>query len=182
MAIEPLLGARPGSRWLDLGTGGGLPGLALAVIRPDVTWTLVDATAKKIESVRAFAAELGLENVTALAGRAETLAHRPELRGRYGGVVSRAVAPLGVLAELARGFLVDQGVLLAVKGPRWSAELRDARAALEILGFVEPQAVEVPTTERPTWLVTMRAQGPVPPGFPRRDGVPRAKPLGRPRG
>lgn len=182
IAMERLMRAGPGSRWLDLGTGGGLPGLALAVIRPDVTWTLLDASTKKIESVRAFAAELGVENVTALAGRAEALAHRPELRGWYAGVVSRAVAPLAVLTELARGFLADHAALVAVKGSGWAAELADAGTALEILGFIDPQAVEVPATERPTWLVRMRAQGPVPPGFPRRDGVPRAKPLGRPQG
>lgn len=180
LAVEPLLGAEGGTRWLDLGTGAGLPGLVLATVRPDVHWTLVDATAKKVEAVRAFALDLDLRNVRAVAGRAETLAHQPLWRERFAGVVSRGVGPLTVLAELARGFL-DQGALLAaVKGPRWPQELEEARFAMRVLGLGDVRATAVPSTVRPTWVVSMRATGPIPADFPRRDGLPRSKPLGRP--
>ncbi|HWB71009.1 MAG TPA: hypothetical protein VG452_02245, partial [Egibacteraceae bacterium] len=95
-------------------------------------------------------------------------------------VVSRGVGPLAVLVELARGFLDEGARLAAVKGPRWAQELEEARPAMRILGLGEARAVAVPTTVRPTWVVSMRAKGPIPAGFPRRDGLPRSKPLGRP--
>ncbi len=179
-AVGRLLAPAPGSRWLDLGTGGGLPGLALAVVYPDVSWTLVDATQKKIRAVAGFADDLGLQNVVAVHGRAERLAHEARFRGQFSGVVSRAVAPLPTLAELARGFLGDGGELAAVKGPTWAEELSAAQTALRMLHLEFSTAREVPETVRATWLVTMRATGRPPVGYPRRDGLPRQQPLGRP--
>ena len=167
----------PSGRWMDLGTGGGLPGLVLAYRFPAVEWTLVDATAKKVEAVRGFADELGLENVTVAHGRAETLAHDPAHRGRYGGVVCRALAQLPVLLELTRGFLAPDGLLVAMKGPNWNAELQRAGAAQHTLRFREVHSEELPLPDRSSWLVTMRADGPPPPGYPRRDGIPKQQPL-----
>lgn len=167
----------PSGRWMDLGTGGGLPGLVLAFRHPHVEWVLVDATAKKVAAVRAFAAELGLDNVTAVQGRAETLAHESRHRGQYGGVVARAVAQLPVLAELARGFLTDGGCLVAMKGPRWEAELQRAHAAVRTLRLRDVHSEALPLPDRQSWLVTMRADGPPPRGYPRRDGLPQSHPL-----
>ncbi len=180
LAVGAALSPAPGSRWLDLGTGGGLPGLVLAVRYPTVAWVLLDATRKKIAAVEAFAATLGLDNVAALHGRAETVAHEPAERGSFDGVIARAVAPLVTLAELARGFLRADGVLAAVKGPAWREELAQARQALSLLRFADVHSSDVATVERPTWLVTMRAVGDPPAGYPRRDGMPRRHPLGRP--
>lgn len=180
VAVGRLLTPAPGSRWLDLGTGGGLPGLALAVVYPDVSWTLVDATEKKIRAVASFADDLELHNVAAVHGRAERLAHENRFRGHFTGVVSRAVAPLPTLAELARGFLGEGGEVAAVKGPTWAQELIAAQTALRLLCLRFSTAHEVPEAVRATWLVTMRATGRPPVGYPRRDGLPRQQPLGRP--
>jgi 16S rRNA G527 N7-methylase RsmG len=79
-----------GAAWVDLGTGGGLPGLVLAIAYPATTWTLIDAVEKKAAAVRSFAQELNIENVRVIAERAETAAHDPLLRGRARGVVARA--------------------------------------------------------------------------------------------
>lgn len=163
--------------WLDLGTGGGLPGLVLAVARPAMTWTLVDATRKKAAAVAEFIAALELHNARVVAGRAETLGRAPEHRGAYGGVVARAVAPLNVLAELARGFLMDGGLLLAMKGPQWQDEVEAAANALRVLRLDVVQSQRLPLPDRESWVVTMRAQGPPPPAYPRRDGVPTQQPL-----
>ncbi len=138
----------PTGRWMDLGTGGGLPGLVLAARHPDVAWTLVDATAKKIAAVRSFAAELGLTNVTPMQGRAETLARDPEHRGQYDGVVARAVAPLVTLTELARGFLAQDGLLVAIKGPAWQEELDAAARALTLLRLEHVHSVPVDSEGR----------------------------------
>lgn len=179
VALAGLLDAEPASRWLDLGTGGGLPGLVLAVVRPEVRWTLLDATRKKVAAVAAFAAELGLDNVHVVAGRAETMAREEHFRGAFDGVVTRALAPLAVAAELARGFLRPGGLLAVVKGPAWRAEVAAAGHALRLLRLDAPAAADIGDAARPAWLVTMRALGEAPRAYPRRDGVPRSRPLDR---
>jgi 16S rRNA (guanine527-N7)-methyltransferase len=178
VAVATHLPMEPGARWLDLGTGGGLPGLVLAVLAPEVEWVLLDSTRKKIAAVREFADELGLRNVTAIAERAEVLARDAGHRGRYDGVVARAVAPLAVLCELARGFAAPGGLLVAVKGPAYDAELSGAASALRQLRWVDVHTERVTSTSRPTWVVRMRAEGAPPARYPRDVGVPRARPLG----
>lgn len=167
----------PTGRWLDLGTGGGLPGLVLAYRFPDVNWTLVDATAKKVAAVRTFVAALGLRNVDVVQGRAETLAHDDSFRGRYDGVVTRALAPLPTLVELCRGFVGAGGSIVAMKGPGWRAEVADAERALAALRLDVVSTVRLPTGVRESWVVTMRASGAPPPGYPRRNGLPKAEPI-----
>lgn len=167
----------PTGHWVDLGTGGGLPGLVLALRHPDVAWTLIDATAKKVVAVRGFADALELDNVTVVAGRAETLAHDPAHRGRYDGLVARAVAPLTTLAELARGFVRSGGQIVAMKGPAASEELRIARAALRTLHLSVAGVDTLPATVRETVMVRLLARGAPPTGYPRRDGVPKSDPL-----
>lgn len=180
VALSPALPLTPGSRWLDLGTGGGLPGLPLAICHPSVAWVLLDATSKKMALVAQFAQELGLLNVDTVCARAEDAARNPALRGAFYGVVSRAVAQLPTLAELCRGFLGDGGCMAAVKGPAWQDELAAAQPALRALRLRFETAEAVAGAARPTWIVKMRAEGPPPQPYPRRDGLPRRQPLGRP--
>lgn len=177
-ALHERLEARPGEAWIDVGTGGGLPGLVLAVLEPAVQWTLLDSTRKKIEAVRHFASTLGLDNVETVAGRAEHLAHEPAYRERFDGAVSRAVASLPTLLELCRGFVRPGGRLAAVKGPRWWEELAASDRALEVLRLGAIHSHELASAPRPTWLVTMTALGPTPAAYPRREGRPRSHPLG----
>lgn len=178
LALAPLLDARPGQAWVDVGTGGGLPGLVLAIVCPQTRWTLVDATRKKADAVQGFADELALSNVEVVHGRAETLAHDAQYREAFDGAVSRAVAPLATLVELCRGFVRPGGVIAAIKGPRWAEEVASAETALSVLGLRVVHSNVVASPERPSWLVTMRAMGPAPPTYPRREGRPRSHPLG----
>lgn len=178
VATAQRLPVTPGTRWLDLGTGGGLPGLVCAQQHPSARWVMLDATAKKIAEVERFSATLALRNTVTVAARAEELAWDADHRGAYDGVVSRAVAPLPTLVELARGFLRPGGILAAVKGPTWAAELAAAEPAIRQLRFGSSTAARVDRAARPTWLVTMRAVGPPPAQFPRRNGLPRSNPLG----
>lgn len=177
LAVGAVITPEPGQRWMDLGTGGGLPGLALAVAHPEATWVLLDSTRKKLDAVTSFAAALGLRNVETVAERAETAGHAKGHRAAYDGVVARAVAPLPTLVELARGFVSAGGRLAAVKGPAWSVELTAAREAMRVLGWRDATGIHLTSTERPTWVVTMTASGPPPQGFPRRVGVPGQDPL-----
>lgn len=89
----------------DLGTGGGLPGLPLACVAPEVQFTLIDATRKKADAVRRMASALGLENVEVVWGRAEELGRNADFRERYDGLVARAVGKLPLLVEQAAGLL-----------------------------------------------------------------------------
>jgi 16S rRNA (guanine527-N7)-methyltransferase len=179
LAVSEVLADRvtEGARWVDLGTGGGLPGLVLASRFPGSNWMLIDAVRKKARAVAEFAAVLDLGNVEVRAARAEDLARDPAYRGRAAGVVARAVAPLPALVELARGFVGDGGWLVAIKGPRADAELAAAAAALRRCGWAEPVVEVLASAPRATRLVTMRAVGPPPEGIPRRTGVPQRRPF-----
>lgn len=169
------------ARCLDLGSGGGLPGLVIAVLRPDVAVTCLDARSKKMGFVQAAAKQLDLRNVSVYAGRAELLARHDGLRGAFDVVVSRALARMNVVAELARGFLAPSGMLSAVKGSRYPTELAAADEVASRLRYERVRIQEVRGCVRPTWLLNMRAIGLAPEWVPRQNGVPQAQPLeGRP--
>lgn len=180
-AIIEALPAGDGDHWIDLGTGGGLPGLVGAILRPHVGWTLIDARTKKVDAVAEFIADLGLSNARAVSGRAETLARDEEYRGLYDGVVSRAVARLDIVAELARGFLRPRGRLAVVKGASVDQERGYFQRASGRLRLREMHTEPIEFGDRDTVIVSMAAMGAPPRGIPRRDGVPQASPLGGPR-
>jgi 16S rRNA (guanine527-N7)-methyltransferase len=93
---------------LDLGTGGGLPGVVLKIVRPDIAFTLLDSTQKKINVVKDIIDALGLTGIEAVWGRAEDLGKHREHEGRYNVVVTRAVAPLKDLVRWSHPFLVKE--------------------------------------------------------------------------
>ena len=104
--------ALAGTRIADLGTGAGFPGLPLAIARPQLQFTLIDATAKKVRFVAHAARALGLANVEAVQARAESMQPLPP----FDTVIARAVAPLAKLAALARPLSRPGTRLLALKG------------------------------------------------------------------
>lgn len=111
---------------VDLGSGAGLPGVVLAMLLPECTVKLVDPMARRTTFLAECVAELGLRNVEVIRGRAE------DLTGEIFAdvVVSRAVAKLRRLAELAAGLAKPGGLVLAIKGAAAAEELRDAGAVL----------------------------------------------------
>ena len=165
IAVSRQLWLRDGGRWMDLGTGGGLPGLVLAAAFPNTSWTLVDARAKKIGLVRHFADVLDLSNVQALHARAEDLAASGKTRV-YDGVVSRAAGSLATTVVLARPF-ITHGTVIAIRGPRVAEDVETSARICADLGLVVDAVDEIGGTIRPTWLVRLRGQGPVPADFPR---------------
>jgi 16S rRNA G527 N7-methylase RsmG len=151
---------------MDLGTGGGLPGLVLAGAFPSVSWTLVDARAKKISQVAAFTSALGLTNVTTVHARAEDLGRNREAREGYDGVISRAVGPLLTTVALARVF-VSTGEIIAIRGPGALTDARNLMSVASRLDVTLDGVERIDGTIRPTWLVRARGRGPVPNDFSR---------------
>ncbi len=118
----------------DIGSGAGLPGLALAIARPDWSVVSIEATGKKVAFQQRLIERLGLSNAQAVHGRAEVLGRAPAFRETFDIVTARALAPLNVLVELALPLLVVGGRLVAYKGADCEDEMSRAKAALEQLG------------------------------------------------
>ena len=179
LAALPTLDTLVPPRALDLGAGGGVPGIVLALARPDVAWTLVDSVRKKVSALRGFVEALELPNVDVVAARAEILGRDAAHRERYDLVAARACAALPVLAELALPLIEVGGTLLAWKGSLADEELRAGRAAAVLLGGDGPEV-------RPTGLpslgdhrfVLVRKLRVTPEEYPRRPGEPARRPLG----
>lgn len=156
---------------LDVGSGGGIPGIPLAIARPDIDVSLLDATAKKVRFLDETAASLGLSNVTTLWGRAEEVAHDPAHRERYDVVTARAVARLATLVEYILPLLRVGGIALLPKGAGAHEELAEAQHAIRTLcGRSQPLY--------PHSLVVIDKVRPTPSPFPRTTGQPSKKPLG----
>lgn len=111
----------------DLGTGGGVPGIPLAIARPDLRVTLIDATRKKLDALDHIVATLGLTNVRTLHARIEAV------EVKYDILTTRAVAELDKLLELTQGLFKNGTRLLALKGPKAAEELQAARPRLNRL-------------------------------------------------
>lgn len=127
-------------RLIDVGSGGGFPGIVIAIVRPDIQVTLLDARRKKTEFLRAVVQEIGLP-VTVLRGRAEDLVGS-EHGGSYDLVTARAVAPLDRLLPWTLPFLRPGGMLYAVKGERWQEELD---GAVQVLRRLRGRVVATPS-------------------------------------
>lgn len=147
---------------LDLGTGGGLPGMVVAITRPDLDVTLLDATAKKIDFLRETADGIGV-SVATVVGRAEDVVR--ERAGTYDIVTARAVAAMDQLVLWSLPFLRPGGHLHAIKGARWADELRSAVPVIErlrgtVVGIpAGPQAAAGSTIEEEPKVVIIRAAG-----------------------
>lgn len=120
-------------RVIDVGTGGGLPGIPLRIVTRDLDITLIDSIQKKIVADNDMISRLGLSRIRAVAGRAEELAKLPEYSGRADAVVSRAVAPLEELLSWTRGHFKPGGTLFSLKGGDLTEEIKRA----ERLSFVK---------------------------------------------
>lgn len=124
-AIAPHLAH--GERILDVGTGGGVPGVILAILRPDLQVELCDSVAKKARAVGEIVHAAGLAIPVHAAAAQAIVAGRPKGPGRFDTLVVRAVAPLGKLLGWFAPVIDSFGRMLVVKGPRWEEERDDAR-------------------------------------------------------
>jgi 16S rRNA (guanine527-N7)-methyltransferase len=160
------------TRVIDIGSGGGLPAIPLAVSMPQVHFTLLEANTRKCAFLEHVAATLSLANVVIAAGRAEELGHRPALREQFDRAISRAAARPEVLLELALPFVRTGGDLVAQVSPLDPLVLEPAA---HLLGGGTPR-LERPIAGGHALMVVPKL-APTPARFPRRAGIPGRKPL-----
>jgi 16S rRNA (guanine527-N7)-methyltransferase len=161
---------------VDVGSGGGLPGIPLKIVRPELELTLIEADQDKAAFLVHACAQLGLDGVEVIARRAEEAGHDSRLREAFDVAVARALAPLPVLAELCLGLVRVGGRLLAQKTE--DEDLAGAAHAIEVMGGALGAVYAAPSAARRggTVVVVDKIRS-SPTAYPRRPGIPNRKPL-----
>lgn len=175
-SISPLFKVRlkPATRIMDLGTGGGMPGIPMKIILPDLEFLLVDSTRKKIAAVQDILVRLNLGRIAAVWGRAEELGREENLVSHFDYIVARAVAPLKDLIDWSSPFLrhpdrtvespagensiLQTPALIALKGGDLEDEVSKARRAkatrsIDVLNLVFPGSEEISSAEKKIVIV-----------------------------
>ena len=168
-------------RCLDVGSGGGLPGIPLAIAFPGLRMTLLESVGKKAAFLGEVVAELGLASVSVRTARAEDAARDPAERDAYDLVVARALAPLPVALELCLPFARPGGVVVLPRGSDLAGQLADGEAAARQLAARLRPPIPLDDPELPPGrsLVVADKLGPTPERFPRRPGMAAKRPLTR---
>ena len=166
---------------IDVGTGGGFPGIPLAVYAPDKHFTLLDSLNKRLRIIDELAGELEINNITLVHGRAEDIAKKPEHREKYDLCVSRAVSNLATLSEYCLPFIRVGGYLLAYKGPGAEEEAKDAEKALKILGgsIIDIRQTSMEEYGLDHRILVIKKVRNTPKAYPRKAGTPLREPLGK---
>ena len=166
-------------RLIDVGTCAGFPGLPLAIARPSLQVTLLEAQGKRCQFLRAVCQALGLENVTIINDRAENLGRTEVHREGYDRAVARAVAALPVLAEYLLPFVRVGGMALCWKGPAVAGEQADGAAAAARLGGRLLPLVDMEGNGEETGhvIAPMEKTEKTLPLYPRKNGMPAKRPL-----
>lgn len=166
-------------RLIDVGTGGGLPGVPLAMARPQWTVTLLDSLRKKQAAVSSLLDSARVTNAQAVWGRAEDLAQRADNRETYDGALCRAVGRLTTVMELTVPFLTIGGSAYLHRGSDGQEELATANHAFELLGG-QPGPVfpyQIPGLDKERVIICVEKAHQTSHAYPRRAGVPAKKPL-----
>ena len=164
----------------DIGTGGGFPGVPLAVLFPEKEFVLIDSLAKRLKIIDELCASSGITNVTTVHGRAEDLAGKKgACREKFDCVLSRAVANTASLAELCIPFLRVGGTFIAYKGSEYEKELAEGKAAIEAMGgeLIRADRASDPEGSFDHTLIYIRKKTKTPDRYPRKAGDPVRKPI-----
>ncbi|WP_250523208.1 MULTISPECIES: 16S rRNA (guanine(527)-N(7))-methyltransferase RsmG [unclassified Caballeronia] len=155
LAIVPAVSERNPSTLLDVGSGGGLPGVVLAIAQPDVRVTLNDIVHKKTAFQSQAKAQLGLNNLSVVTGRVESLRPGIEVPEKFDVIVSRAFAELSDFVTLSRHLVADNGRILAMKGVKPDAEAARVPAGATVLGI---ERLNVPMLDAERHLVEIAVE------------------------
>jgi 16S rRNA (guanine527-N7)-methyltransferase len=175
LTLVPLIVSADAKTVIDVGSGGGLPGIPLAIVLPGIQFTLLEATGKKARFLEETAAALGLSNIRVINDRAETVGQdHHQHREQYDIVIARAVGRLPVLLELTVPLAKVGGLVLAMKGAQAQAEIDEAKQALHLL---HAHAIDTRPTATGV-IVVIEKQRKTPRAYPRSPGEPKRSPLG----
>jgi len=164
---------------LDVGTGAGFPAIPIKIFKPNVEIFLLDSLAKRVEFLKKVAAELNLQKVTCIHGRAEDLARQNNFRESFDLVTARAVARLNIISEYCLPFVKIGGTFAALKGKQFLEEIAEAENAVKILGggkiiCAEKTLPEIPDVRA---VIYIDKKVSTPKKFPRKAGTPSKNPL-----
>ena len=167
-----------GKKVIDVGTGAGFPGVPLAIMMPEVSFTLVDSLNKRIEFLKNVVDIIQLKNVKLFHGRSEDLGREQMFREQFDICVSRAVAGLPLLLEYSSPFIKKEGTMFLYKSKKLSQEIEEAKNALETLNCKVNQIIELTNeNEFERYVLQISKYGNTPEKYPRKAGKPKKNPL-----
>lgn len=176
--IDSILGVEKinGKTLIDIGSGGGFPAIPLKIVKDDLSVTLVEATGKKCEFLKAVVKELELSNVTVINGRAEDLAKDVKYRENFDVCTARAVARMNTLSEYCMSFVKVGGNFVAFKGDGIE-EAKEAENAIKILGGKIEEIKEYTLNDAKRTLISVKKIKNTDKKYPRGNGKERKNPL-----
>jgi len=179
LTLIPFLDATNTLKVIDIGSGGGFPGIPLKIIRPDIGLTLLESTAKKTTFLNHLIGVLELDRVEVICGRAEEKAHEATYREQYDVALTRAVGALSTNLELSLPFCKIGGLSVSYKKADIGNELDMTNKAAPILGGQFEKIEQISTDVFPDsrLLVFFRKPSPTPGKYPRHTGIPSKRPL-----
>lgn len=162
---------------IDIGTGGGFPGIVLAISNPNIDFTLVDSIAKKTKFLEHVKESLKLRNVRVINSRAESL--EEDEREKYNYAFARAVAKLNVILEYVIPFLKVDGEFLSQKSISFEEEIKESFNALKLLNakIIDIKSFTLPISNQQRVLIFIKKLKESSKLFPRKEGLPSKKPL-----
>lgn len=174
--FQPLKDAK---KVIDVGTGGGFPGIPMKIIKPELEVVLLDSLKKRISVLESILNDIGINDVAAIHGRAEEFGVKTEFREKFDVVVSRAVANLAVLSEFCLPYAKIGGYFVALKGPSVDSEVNESKRAINELGgkLIDLIEVHIENTDLKHNLVVIKKIKNTPKQYPRKAGIVSKKPL-----
>jgi len=168
-----------GMRIIDIGTGGGFPGIPLKIMKKDLEVVLLDSTMKRISFLNEVIKSLGLSNITAIHGRAEDLGRDNNYREKFDIAISRAVASLNTLSEYCLPYVKVGGYFIAMKGSDIEEEIKEAKNGIKTLGgeIKDVKTFKLPLSDINHSLIIIEKIKETPTKYPRGGGKPKKKPL-----
>ena len=169
---------KPEDKIIDVGTGAGFPGVPIKIIYKDISLTLVDSSNKKVDFLKKLVDKLNI-NAEIFHGRAEELSFQKEFREKFDFAVSRAVAPLNILAEYCLPYVKLEGFFVALKGPNVQDEILKSENAIEVLGgkLFKTETFELPCNYGTRNVIVIQKTKNTPDIYPRTNAKIKSAPL-----